>query len=285
MYTASCAPRATGWSLPSLPVESTPWPWPALASGTVFLRGHHLYVDDLSTAADAGARVMPGCCWTGSSTRRKGSGAASCISTPGAARSASTRTGSTTTTGSRSTRTTSLAGCSRVRLLTGRAHAVYRRTPAIPRRPFRHHRCADGSSASVRLSTGADSRERRRQPPRRIRSRPVVHVDLRRGEVGVPHPLLQLARIGCADRDAAERVAQVVEAQRTQPGRVASALEAPAQRRAVQVARRPARRTRDRPARVQRSRSPSRASACATSSTRGTARPSPDFGVPSFPAV
>src|ERR1700686_517114 len=77
--------------------------------------------------------------------------------------------------------------------------------------------------------------KRCREPARGIRPRLVVHVDLRGGKVGVPHPLLELAGIDRADGHTTEGVAQVVEAQRAQPGRVARPLEAAAQRGAVEV--------------------------------------------------
>src|SRR4051812_43840077 len=78
--------------------------------------------------------------------------------------------------------------------------------------------------------------ERLGQPPGRLRPRLVREIDLRRGEVRVAHPFLQLARVGGADRVRAERVAQVVEAQGTQPGLLTCALVAPAQRGVIEVA-------------------------------------------------
>jgi hypothetical protein len=59
-----------------------------------------------------GVKVMEERCSTGSSPRRESSAAASCISIRGPAKSASTHTGSTTTTGWRSIRITSPAVCS-----------------------------------------------------------------------------------------------------------------------------------------------------------------------------
>jgi GNAT superfamily N-acetyltransferase len=50
MSMAFCARRATGWSASSSPTTNRPWQWPAFASVTTSPWGHHLYVDDLSTA-------------------------------------------------------------------------------------------------------------------------------------------------------------------------------------------------------------------------------------------
>lgn len=78
--------------------------------------------------------------------------------------------------------------------------------------------------------------ERRRETLRRVRLLAIVRVAHRRSYLRVAEPGLELDyRLGAADCERNERVAQIVEADGPQAGSLLRGLESTAQRRAVQV--------------------------------------------------
>jgi hypothetical protein len=100
----------------------------------------------------------------------------------------------------------------------------------------------------------------------------------------VAHPLLDAADVGDADDPRPERVAEVVEAERSQCGSIERGAVALRERRTVEVAADDPEKTSSSSS-VKYSRWPSRASASATFVAIGTERTLPDFGVVRRPFV